>query len=135
MFILLLSLLSTASASDDSVDYTNLKKGEVAQFDGKLFTNEAVAKILSNHEAEKEKIKIEADYQLQKTVNDLNLKYSILETKRNSEIKMYQTMIQVRDEQIKNTGRKDVLRKWATYGGFVLGAASSIAIFYSVSHN
>ena len=132
----MLSLFNTAIAEDlNTVDYIDIKKGEVAQFDGKLFKEEAIAKILANHSAEKEELKVEAQYVLDRTKIDLNLKYDVLESKHKSEIEMYKSMIKTRDEYIKDAGKKDILQKWAVYGGFILGAASSIAIFHSVNYD
>ena len=134
MFLFLFAI-SIASAESNDVDYVDVKKGEVAKFDGKLFTNEAIAKILANHKAEKEKMDIESQYRYDKLQSDLDLRYSILEAKRKSEIKMYTSMIDTRDEYIKRSQKKDTLQKWAAYGSFILGAATSVAIFYSVQHD
>ena len=42
-------LLNTVNADNPSaVDYVDVKSGETVPFNGKLFTNEAIAKILAN---------------------------------------------------------------------------------------
>ena len=136
MFILMFSLFVVVHANETNTDdYVDVKSGETVPFDGKLFTNEAIAKILSNHKAEKDKIKVESDFLLEKTKLDLNLKYDILQSKTNSEIEMYKTMISVRDEELKKAAKKDLLKTWGAYGAFILGSATSIAIFYSVNHD
>ena len=130
------SLLTIAHADESSSDdYIDVKSGETVPFDGKLFTNKAIAKILSNHKAEKDKLKVESDFLLEKTKIDLNLKYNILQSKTNSEIEMYKSMVAVRDEELKKAAKKDLLKTWGAYGAFILGSATSIAIFYSVSHD
>ena len=134
MLILTFMFLGIAVA-DDSVDYVDIKKGEIAEFDGKLFKNSAIAKILANHKAELDKQKVESQYNLEKTKLDLQLRYDVLEAKRNSEVEMYTSMIDARDEYIKKSIRKDRWQKWASYGSFILGAATSVAIFYSVQHD
>lgn len=132
----MLSLLSIVNADDSStVDYVDIKLGEIVPFDGKLFTNEAIAKILADHEADKEKVKIESNFILEKTKMDLNLKYDILESKRNSEIEMYKSMITVRDEELKKAAKKDILKTWGAYGSFILGSATAVGIFYSIHHD
>jgi hypothetical protein len=118
-----------------SVDYVDILKDEPAPFDGKLFTVEALAKILSNHEAELQTQNIEHQFEIESVTLDLNLKYDILETRYNSEVLMYTTMIDARDEQLRKAAKKDLLQKWGVYGGFVLGAATSVAIFYSVHYH
>ena len=132
----MLSLLNPSFADDTTVvDYIEISKGEVAPFDGRLFTSQGIAKILADHEAEKSKLKIEFDYELNKTTLDLNLKYDVLDSRRQSEILMYETMLKARDEELNKAAKKNTLQKWAAYGSFVLGAATSVAIFYSVNHN
>ena len=133
IFILSMTSLSHADESENEVvDYITLKKGEHAPFDGKLLKNNALAKIISNNNERVEKLKVEHNYALSKIEIDLGLKYDLLESQRSAEEKMYKKMINARDEQIKLSAKKDTLQKLATYGGFILGAATSIAIFYSV---
>ena len=141
MWLLLLTSLALADepvpAKEivDKTDYVIMQQGDKAPFSGFLLTDSALATIVAKHNEE---------IQLQSTQHTLNLtslesKYKLdhglLELQYKSEIQLYQEMITVRDEQIRNNARKDVLRRWGVYGGFVLGAASSIAIFYSVNHN
>ena len=136
MLFLLFSLLSPAyaqSTTDDlGVDYVDVVVGDTAPFSGKLFTIEAVATILANQEAELQAARITCEYDIGKQELDLTLKYDILSSRYNSEVLMYTIMIEARDEELKKAARKDLLQKWGVYGGFVLGAASSIAIFYFV---
>ena len=138
MFLALLCLLSTAVAQDNAgitVDYVDITKNEVAPFSGKLFTEEALAKMLATHQVELSSLTASYEFDIQKQKLDLDLKYDLLNSKYTSEVVMYQQMIQVRDDQLKKSARKDILQKWATYGGFVLGAATSVAIMYSVNSN
>ena len=127
--------LNFAHAADDSVDYVDVKKGDVAEFDGKLFKNESIAKILADHQSEIQKKEVEFNYSLEKTKLDLGLKYDILKAQRDAEVEMYTSMIKARDEYIEKSVKKDRLQKWAVYGSFMLGAATSVAIFYSVNYN
>ena len=138
MFLLLLCSLGLAQAQDsvpENIDFVELAQGEVAPFPGRLFTDEALAKMFAQHQAEIFTLQAGHDYALKKQELDLNLKHDLLNTKYMTEIEMYQRMIDVRDEQLKKSAKKDVWQKWATYGGFILGAATSVAIFYSVDTN
>ena len=120
------------SHNDTTIDYVDIKKGEVAKFDGKVFTNEGLAKLLAGHQEKIEEQKANHQFDIEKTKLDYQLKYDLLESKRAAEIEMYTSMINIRDEQIKKNARNDAFQRWAIYGGFVLGSASAIAIFYSV---
>ena len=138
MFFLLLCSLSIAQAQEsvpEGVDYIEITEGTPAPFSGRLFTDEALAKMFALHQTEISELTVNHEYVLRKQELDLNLKYDLLNSKYNSEIVMYQRMIDIRDEQLKKSAKKDIWQKWATYGGFVLGAATSVAIFYSVNTN
>ena len=135
MFLLLFCVLSTAQAQDVSSDYVELSAGETAPYSGRLFTSIALAKMLAQHQTEISLLKTDLEYDLKKQELNLNLKYELLDSKYNAEIEMYQTMIAARDLELRKSAKKDVWQKWATYGGFVLGAATSVAIFYSVDTN
>ena len=132
MFAFLLLFCMPVHADD--ADYVDLKKGHRAPFTGKLFTNEAIAKILSNQKAAEEILKAEHEFELKKLELDLNLKYDILDMQSKSEIEMYQKMISARDDQIKSYAKRDAYQKWATYGGFILGVVTSIGIFHAVNN-
>ena len=141
MWLLLLTSLSFASedlpseTQTQEADYVSLPMGAPAPFEGLLFTSESISSILSKHNEEISLL--ESSQQLK--IDDLNsrhkLEYDLLKLRYNSETLMYQEMIEVRNEQIKNAAKKDKLQKWGAYGAFVFGAATSVAIFYSVNHN
>ena len=61
------------------------------------------------------------------------LEYDLLNIRYESEVEMYQMMIDTRDQQIKKDKKRDVWQRWATYGAFVLGAGTTVAITYSVN--
>ena len=116
-------------------DYIDIKKGQHAPFSGKLLTNKALAKIIANNQASLDKAKADYDFSLKQEKLESKLNYDLLNLKYKSEIEMYKSMIDVRNKKIANAQKKESLQKWQIYGGFVLGAASSIAIFYSVNGN
>jgi hypothetical protein len=132
LFSLLNPVYAQSSTDDLGVDYVDVVEGDTVPFSGKLFTIEAVATILANQEAELQAARVTCEYDISKQELDLTLKYDILSSRYNSEVLMYTTMIEARDEELKKAARKDLLQKWGVYGGFILGATSSIAIFYSV---
>ena len=129
----LLALISTLWAAD--VDFVNIKEGEPAPFTGKLFTEEAVAKILANHEAEMLQADLDKEFELGKKTDELNLKYDIYEAKCKANTEMYKSMIELRDDELKIQARKDWIQRFAFYGGFAIGTATTIGIVYSVNQN
>jgi hypothetical protein len=129
----LLALVGSLWASD--LDFVNIEEGAPAPFSGKLFTEEAVAKIIANHEAEVLQADLDKEYEVSKKSDELNLKYDIYEAKCKANTEMYKSMIVLRDDELKAQARKDWIQRFAFYGGFAIGTATTIGIVYSVNQN
>jgi len=133
--LLLASSLSFASDSDNNyIDYTDIAAGEVAPFSGKLLKEEALIQIIVMHDKEVKKLKVDHTFEISKISSDFQLKHDLLNLKYTSEVEMYKTMITARDEQLRIDSRKDVLQKWGTYGAFILGALTTVAVVHAVDH-
>ena len=128
-------LLTSTAIGDEEVKYTDVKAGETVPFDGKLFTNESIAKILADHNLELETKNIEKEIEIEKINADNELMYSILEKKYDLETKMYKDMIENRDVILKESNViSKPISKWEFIGGFLAGAAVTIGIAYSLDH-
>jgi hypothetical protein len=130
MFLFIFSMLCFANGD---VDYINIKKGQHAPFSGKLLTNKSLAKIIAKNDADLQKCKADSIFNLEKQKLNLGLKYDLLNVRYKNEVEMYKSMIAARDARIASNEKKELIQKLQIYGSFVLGAASSIAIFYSVN--
>jgi hypothetical protein len=62
----LMPLLAEAQQQPSEVPFVHVKKGQKVPFDGRLFTYEAVAKLLANHKQELKKALLEVEYAKQK---------------------------------------------------------------------
>jgi hypothetical protein len=130
-----LLLCSTAFADNTNLpDYVDLLEGQRAPYTGKLFTEDALIKIIVGHENEIEKLKIDYEFKIEKSAADFKLKHDLLDLRYKSETEMYKTMIQVRDDQLKKDSKKDVLQRWGIYGSFILGALTTVAVVHAVDH-
>ena len=131
MLILLLGLLKPLQAEEK---YTELKQGEPAPYAGILLTKEAIAKIYTDQEAEIAKLKVEHEYQINNVKLSSNTKYDLLDTRYKLDIKMYQVMIENRDNVIKKLPvySQGYKADWSMIGGFVLGSVITVGIVYSV---
>ena len=127
----LIGMISICLAAD--ADFTNIQEGDPAPFTGKLITDEALAKIVAQYEAELKEADLNLEYELQKKANEMQLQYDLLEIKYTAEKEMYESMIAARDEQLKINRRQDFWRRFATYGGFVLGSGLTVGIVYSLN--
>jgi len=123
--------------SSVSLAQVPLNKGEPAPEDGIFLTNLEAAKILAEREASAELLKIELEEQEaelsarcegEKKLKDL---YLSAEKQKNREI------IDLKKQQIKNLTTQleetEGYEAWWLAGGIVVGAASSIAIFFAAT--
>lgn len=129
--MLLISLLKPLQAEEK---YTELKQGEPAPYAGILLTKEAVSKIYVDQESEIAKLKIEHEYQLNTSKLSAETKYSLLDTRYKLDVKMYQAMIENRDDAIKKLPvySQGYKADWSMIGGFVLGSVITVGIVYSI---
>ena len=76
MFIMFL-LLACPVAHGAEPTFTTLKEGEAAPFDGKLFNDEAVAKMIVEKRFEGKQCDLRIDYEISLTKNHEKFKYDI----------------------------------------------------------
>jgi|TARA_B100000035_G_scaffold200075_2_gene171097 hypothetical protein len=117
------------------LDYANVDKGDPAPFTGKLLTHDAIAQIIATHEKELLQADLDKEFELQRTADNLNLKYDLYSTKCEADKEMYIQMIEARDVELKAQARRDWIQRLAFFGGFALGTATTIGITYSVNQN
>lgn len=127
----LIGMISVCLAAD--VDFVNIEEGKSAPFSGKLITDEALGKIIAQHESEMKEADLNLEYEVQKKANEMQLQYDILNIKYEAEKQMYEEMIAARDEQLKINSRQDFWRRFATYTGFFVGAGTTVGIVYSLN--
>lgn len=124
-----------AALSAASLDFVNIEKGANAPFSGKLISHDALAGMIATHESELQSLTAEKDYELQKQFEELTLKYELYEIKCSANEEMYKQMIDFRDKEINAHARKDWIQRLSFYGGFALGAVTTVGIAYSVNQN
>ena len=129
----LLAFVSTLWAAD--IDYANVDKGDPAPFTGKLLTHDALAQIIATHKKEMLQADLDKEFEMQKRTDELNLKYDLYYARCEANKEMYTQMIELRDEEIRIQARKDWIQRFAFYGGFAIGTATTIGIVYSVNQN
>ena len=112
-----------------------IEKGEASPFDGVVLNPTAAAQMLANQKYAEPNCKLKIDYELskQKAAHDMlleNLNASLEATNTK-----YDSIIEIKDTEIERLGElalensNDYSALWAA-GGFILGVAASIGIFY-----
>tara|TARA_Y100000593_G_C4127708_1_gene245823 strand:- start:118 stop:510 length:393 start_codon:yes stop_codon:yes gene_type:complete len=129
---MILLLLSLAAYGDP--EFANLKKGERAPFEGRLFNEEAIASILTNNSQKDMECQLEIEYQLDKQSTKKQYEYELLKASCKAENEMLKEVARIRLNEIESIrGSYKPARPyiWLT-SGFVLGSAASIGIFHAV---
>ena len=125
-------LLSTATAADPQ--FTKLKEGEVAPWDGRLFNDAAVAKFVVEDKFKVEQCEIQTSYELQKLEAKLDLSHQKALIDMETQNQILTQKVELRDQRIKDLENlKDPPNPfWYVTSGFVLGAGATIGIVYAV---
>ena len=123
--ILLVSLLFA-----EEPKYKDMKKGDVAPWDGRLL-NEPALRILVEEAATKDMVcEAKTEFELNKLRIEEKYRYDVLKVQTDAEIKKLNELIKLQDEHIKQLRPQNNI--WPVIGGFIAGAGISIGIMYAV---
>jgi len=128
-------LLGVAFAAEPEPQFTKLKKGEVAPWDGRLFNDAAVAKFIVEDKYKIEQCNIITKYELEKQSANLSLQHQKITIDYQTKIKILEEKVNLRDDRIKSLEK---IKKppnaflW-TAGGFIVGSAITVGITYAVN--
>jgi len=133
MFFMFL-LLSSSLAHGSEPAFTELKKGEAAPFDGRLFNDAAVAKIIVDKKFENKQCELRVDYEVDLSRAHEKFKYDILYAKCEAADVRLSELITIRDEENKYLREqlKPSKSGWWFAGGFITGATAAIGIMHVV---
>jgi hypothetical protein len=126
-------LVSSSIAADPQ--FTKLKKGEAAPWDGRLFNDEAVAKFIVEDRLKVDQCDIQTSYflKVQKAEIDLAYKKDLIDL--NTSVAILEQKVSLRNDRIieLESLKTPPNPLWYTTAGFLLGSAVTIAITYSVN--
>ena len=134
-FIFLSSAAFAQTSTSTTGQFTILKKGQEAPFNGTLFDPYATAKIVADKKFADEKCDLKINYR----INALRAKCvrdnEILKSELKIEKKKFELIVGAQREEIhtlRDLAKGSDSTMWAAIG-FLLGAGSSIAIFYAAT--
>jgi len=127
--IFLLSSLAFAKP-----EYVIMKEGDVAQFDGRLLNDEALATMIANCELTVDQCEIQNDLECSIKIADKQYEYDVLKGKFEALETKHEALMEIKEEEIKILRRqtKPQLTMWVFFGGFALGTGASLATYYAV---
>ena len=117
--------------------YTNLKEGETAPFDGRLFNDAAVSKLITEHKLKDLDCDLEIEYQVHLSESKKQYEYDLLKAEYIATKTRLEEINQIKEDELQSlrqTHRPLRPYLWMT-GGFVMGTAASIGIFKTVSND
>jgi|TARA_E500000318_G_C3488611_1_gene183404 hypothetical protein len=131
MFLIFLFLLCPVAHAEEPT-FTTLKKGETAPFDGRLFNDEAVAKMIVDKRFEGKQCELRVDYEIDLSKAKQEYKYDILYAKCEADDLRLNELINIKEEENKHLRKqlKPPMHAWWLTGGFVIGVATSIGIVH-----
>ena len=125
-----------ASIAHGEAQFTNLKIGEPAPFNGRLLNDEALASLIVNQDSIEEACSIEIDYELDKAKAKWNYDFEIMKISLEGKLERSEARIETQQQEL------DYLRAhvkpnrtflWISTG-FLVGTGTSLAI-YSIVEN
>ena len=133
MFFMFL-LLACPVAHGAEPTFTTLKKGEEAPFDGRLFNDEAVAKMIVDKRFEGKQCELRVDYELSLLKSQEKYKYDLLYGKCEADDMRLNELINIKDDENKHLRKQLQPPKnvWWLAGGFITGTATAIGIMHII---
>jgi len=131
----LLTWSSAANGEDEKPKFSNIKQGEVAPFDGRLFNDAAVSKIIVDNQFGNLECKLRVDFEIGQVRAEEQYKYDIFYAKSEADNQKYQEIIDIRDQHIQSLEKyvRPSNAHWWAIGGFTVGAGAAIGIMYAIT--
>ena len=123
-----------ASIAYGEAQFTNLKVGEPAPFNGRLLNDEALATLVVNQESIEEACQIEVDYELEKAQAKWNYDFELMKISLEGKLERSEARVEAQQQELdylRATVKPNRTFLWVSTG-FVIGTATSVAIFNSV---
>jgi len=125
-----------AQETEEEPQFTQLELGDPAPFAGTLFNPTATAQLIADREFRLTDCDLRVNYQINLLTAKRDLEYNLLQVRYDSLEERSTALSTLRDQEI--TDLREVVRKhpnrhshWFFAGGFIVGAATSIAIFFA----
>ena len=127
-------LMLLASIAYGEAQFTNLKVGEPAPFNGRLLNDEALATLVVNQESIEEACQIEVDYELEKAQAKWNYDFELMKISLEGKLERSEARVEAQQQELdylRATVKPNRTFLWVSTG-FVIGTATSVAILNSV---
>tara|TARA_R100001082_G_C4314568_1_gene138369 strand:+ start:220 stop:633 length:414 start_codon:yes stop_codon:yes gene_type:complete len=126
---------SSAANGAEEAKFSNIKQGEAAPFDGRLFNDAAVSKIIVDNQFQNLECKLRVDFEIGQVKAEEQYRYDILYAKSEADNQRFTDVINIRDEHIKSLEKyvRPSNAHWWAIGGFTVGAGATIGVMYAIA--
>ena len=125
-----------AQETEEEPQFTQLEEGEPAPFAGTLFNPTATAQLIADREFRLTDCDLRVNYEINLLTARRDLEYNLLQVRYDSLEERSTALSNLRDQEIADL--QEMVGKppnrnshWFFAGGFIVGAATSIAIFFA----
>ena len=123
-------------AQEEDPQFTQLQEGDPAPFAGTLFNPTATAQLIADREFRLTDCDLRVNYEINLLTAKHDLEYNLLQVRYDSLEERTTALSNLRDQEIVDL--QEMVRKhpnrhshWFFAGGFIVGAATSIAIYFA----
>jgi hypothetical protein len=123
-------------AQEEEPQFTQLEEGAPAPFAGTLFNPTATAQLIADREFRLTDCDLRVNYEINLLTAKRDLEYNLLQVRYDSLEERTTALSNLREQEI--TDLQEMVRKypnrhshWFFAGGFIVGAATSIAIYFA----
>ena len=126
---------SSAANGAEEAKFTNLKEGEIAPFDGRLFNDPAVSRLIVDHQFRDLECKLRVDFEVGQANATSQYKYDLLYAKSEADNLRFTDVINIREQHIKSLEKhvRPSNAHWWVAAGFVAGSATAVGIMYAIA--
>ena len=132
----LLGFLITWSNAAHAEDpkFTKLRQGQKAPFEGRLFNDAAVSKLIVDNRLKAEQCSIEIEFHKNRAIEKEKYKYNVLSAKCEAADDYTKDILSIKQDEINRLNKlvKPNRNMWWLSGGFIAGVGTSIAIMHAV---
>jgi hypothetical protein len=125
---------NAAHAFEQKPKFTKLNQGQKAPFEGRLFNDAAVSKLIVENRLMVEQCSIQIEYNVKKAVEREKYSYNLLTAKCEAADERLTDLLTIRQDEIDKLNKliKPNRNMWWLSGGFIAGVGTSIAIMHAV---
>ena len=133
MFVMFMMALCL-SANGEEPKFVVMKKGQKAPFNGRLFNDQAVSKLIVDNRLKAEQCNIEIEFHKNRVIEKEKYKFNLLSASCEADDQRLNDLLEIKSDRIKALQKqiKPNRNIWWMSGGFVAGVGTAIAIMHAV---